>query len=363
MSGFGKQALFGLHCERLERLLDRTFDLLHQLARHLEDAFDFPSGRTLEVRVSEEPVVNARACLEEGESRYGIEFTLGMIIWLDGVAATLAAHVARDFEEAPYPPLALDAGGDDWRAAFKHRLDLSSQHLPEDHHGAWESFFQKALLGIFAHEFFHIARGHLDWQRARYGAAEVNERSLRQTKAPIRSDEVRYLEFDADIFAARMVAHLAFDPPEFLIRWRVGTSTESLIETLLGLTLFFVSIEAEERTLGSRAPDYPRPLLRMIVMATFMSRSWSRANPSGDFWMEVFAGALSVLSLFEALYPEIDLLRTLLDSGENTKLMEEADRLSDFFDTLQPDIVEYAFDGAGLWPRDEDESLYIDPKS
>jgi hypothetical protein len=296
-------------------LLDRLFGGLNALSRHLEEVFDFPSGRTLDVRVADEPEVNARVRWDEGSSTYCIEFTLGMIVWLDGVSATLAAHVSRDFEDAPYPPLILDPADEHWRAAYQKRLDLSTTHLPDEYLGAWESFFQKAMVAIFAHEFAHVAKGHLDWSRAKSGTGIISESGLRKTNAVLGPDQNRALEFNADMFAAQLMTYLATEPPDYLPRWRVGTSTETLIESLLGLLLFFVSIEAEDAELGNRAPNYPRPLLRMITMLSYMAPLWSKRNPEGEFWQDVFEGALSILSLFETLYEEIDLLRCNCSRG------------------------------------------------
>ncbi|WP_299632602.1 hypothetical protein [uncultured Roseobacter sp.] len=57
--------------------------------------------------MTDEPEINACARWEEASSTYYAEFTLGMIVWLDGVAATLASHIVRDFEPASYLPLHL----------------------------------------------------------------------------------------------------------------------------------------------------------------------------------------------------------------------------------------------------------------
>lgn len=353
-ASFGTQALSDLHCPRLAGALDRLGDIIVSMTDYLDDAYEFPSGRGLEFRTVEEPTVNARAWLLADQTRYGIEFTLGLIVWLDGIAVTLASHVAREFVPEDYPPLILESDDEDWRTIFQRRLDLSTQQLPEDHYGAWESFFQKAAIGIFAHEFSHIGRGHIDWQFARSGSAQIGERSLRHAKPVLQADEVRFLEFDADMFAGGLLAKLTVSPPTFLPRWRIGTSTETLVVTLIGLILLFVCIEKEEKDLGTRAPEYPRPLLRMIVISTYMSGIWSHANPGGDFWEKVYTNTLEVISLCESLYPEIDLLRGLLDKEELDLLRAEADALNDMLDTLQLDVVEYAFDGPGLWGPGED---------
>lgn len=301
------------------------------------------------MRVTDEPEVNARALWDDASSTCYVEFTLGMIVWLDGVAATLASHVARDFEAAPHPPLVLDPNAEDWRVVFQKRLDLCTEQLPKGFHGAYESFFQKAAIGVCLHEFSHIARGHLDWSRANAGSGEINENGLRRTKASLSASQARALEFDADMFAAQLIAHLAINPPEFLSRWKIGTPTENLIETLLGLVLFFVSVEAENIKSGEDVADYPKPLLRMIVMLSYMEPIWSKAHPEGGFWQEVFGGALSVLQLFEAIYPEIDLLRQLNERYINAALKQETNEISDDLIKLQDALLEFAFEYTGPW--------------
>lgn len=347
-----EEVLFGLHCVRINIALDGFLSNFLKLSHHLESIFNFPSGSTPELQITDEPEVNARARWDESSSIYSIEFTLGMIVWLDGVAATLASYVSRDFADAPHPPLILDPNEKDWRSLYQQRLDLSTAHLPEEYFGAWESFFQKAAVAIFAHEFAHVARGHLDWSKAKSGIGTISERSLRKAGTLINVNQTRALEFEADMFAARMIAYLATEPPEFLPRWRVGTATETLVESLLGLTLFFVSVEAEDKGTGSSAPDYPRPLLRMIVMLSYMEPVWSRAHPKGDFWQDVFGGALSVLALIENLYPEIDLLRLLNETDINAAIKDEANEISDHLENLQRETLGYAFESKGLWQFD-----------
>lgn len=343
------QVLFFLQCTRLEGFLDKLSWSFAKLTNRLELYFDFPPDCKFEVQITDEPEINACARWEEASSTYYVEFTLGMIVWLDGVSATLASHVSRDFEDAPHPPLLLDPQDKNWRATYQKRLDLSTEHLPEEYFGAYESFFQKAVVAIFAHEFSHIARGHLDWQNAKSGTSSISERGLRKTGASISSDQTRALEFDADMFAAKLVAFLATEPPDCLPRWQRGTATENLIESLLGLTLFFVSVEAENEQAGTSTTDYPKPLLRMIVMLTYMDEIWSTSHPEGDFWLDVFGGALEVLKLFETLYPEIDLLRSLNDMDINAAIKQEVNEVSDHLQNLQDEVLEFAFEGKGSW--------------
>lgn len=343
-----------LRNERFASTLGRTSSHLDSLVDYLRSAYEVPEGRRISVRMTDEPSVNAHARLEAEQDGYSIDFTMGLNVWLDGLAATLASHISRDFKVAPALPLLIQSEKEDWQAHFQARLDLSSDQLPESYFGAYESFFQKTAIAVFAHEFGHIARGHLDWMQSKKGLTQLSERGLRRTPAPITTSEARYLEFDADIFAAMFTARLALEPPDFMRRWKVNTPQETLVETLLGLTLFFVSIEAEDEMLGVRAPDYPRPLLRMIVMASYMDRLWKRYYPTRDFWEEVFTSSFSVLALFEDLYPEVDLLRMLLDEKATSKLIAEANTLADGFDTTQFEIIPYAFEGDGLW-EDEDD--------
>ncbi|WP_299971480.1 hypothetical protein [uncultured Roseobacter sp.] len=308
-----------------------------------------PPDREIIIKITETPEVNAHARLDNAASTYHIEFTLGLIVWLDSIAASMAAHVARDFNVSPSPPLTLDLTRGNWRDALQQRLDVNSELLPDYYYGAWESFFQKALLAIFAHEYAHIARGHLDWSKSQSGSGQMNERSLRKSKPVISATQTRALEFDADMFAARLLAHLATEPPDYFPRLKVGTSTENLIEALLGLILFLVAIEIEETAQEERAPDYPQPLLRMIVMLTYMQPLWTLHNPDGDFWEIVFTGALSVLKLFETIYAEIDVLRTLLDIDVNSAVVRELDDLSDDLQDLQHDVLKFAFERETYW--------------
>jgi hypothetical protein len=93
------------------------------------------------------------------------------------------------------------------------------------------------LTGIFAHEFFHIARVHLDWQRARFGAGDLSERGLRRDSPSLRSEEVRFLEVDADLFA--VLPCVIASPPTRLcydLRARMLTELVRRIPVMVGVS-------------------------------------------------------------------------------------------------------------------------------
>lgn len=347
---------FNLRCRRLEQALSRLTGMLGSLCSELESAFNCPEGWSLTVGLNESPEVNARAARDNSRKVYIIEFSLGLVVWLDGVAVTLATHIDRNFEGASRLPLLLDTSNADWREEFQWRLDRGTKLLPPDCAGSYESFFQKAAVAIFSHEVSHILRGHLDWIRAAVGSTSISERGLRRATSPISVERARYLEFDADLFAGMITAHLALEPPNFLYRWRINTPQETLVETLLGLTLFFVSLEAEQTESASRPPDYPRPILRMILTATYMERIWERHLPDVDFWEVVYTNAFSVIALFEDLYPDVDHFRSLLDRHAQATLTREMNEVSQLMDTLQSDVVRYAFEGDGLWTSPSDDN-------
>lgn len=351
MSGVGKAALHGLSCPRLEPALDRLLGLLGALARRLEETLQFPEGRRIELQITDESEVNARAFLDRDRAVYVIAFTRGMIVWADGMAATIAAWTARDFVAGPQAKLLV---GDLARAGpegLQAQLDHVTAWLPMDHTGFWESLLQKTCLSVFAHEASHIVRGHLDLQGDRLGLQpEMDELGLVRRRTVLSPSQVRLLEYDADTFAARLITHLALDPPAFLSRWRINTAQETLVEALLGSVLFSVALEWEEQARRERAPGYPRPLLRLLSMLIEMDRCWGRARKEEGFFAQVFPAALSVLGMLEETFPQIDAIRDLTDAEVLRATTQEAFAIVDELASFEQVIISHAFEGDGLWP-------------
>lgn len=331
MQSFGAAALHGLTSRRLEGGLDRLFGIFTALCQVYEESRQVPGGRALRVAVTPETELNARAYRTPENRSYVIEFTLGLIVWLDHVAGMIAAHTASDFKLTGHWSFAPGESPKDPHAALQERIDGISRVLPENYLGAWEGFFQKFAFAIFAHELSHILRGHLDYlAREANLTPEADELSLRRVSSRKTAALIRLLEYDADTYAADILTRLTLSPPRFMPRWRVGTAREALIETLLGSILFFVALEQED--VDEPAPDqtYPAPTLRLLTMLIEMDRIWSQDNePAEDFFEDIFTGTLSILILFEPIYPELDRLRDLLDEAVQAKVIAEASEIID----------------------------------
>ena len=353
-SFFGAAALHGLESARLSGALDKLVELLLKLSSLIESRFAFPHGRSILLVATAERAINARVRLSPDGSAYVVEFTLGLLVRADAVSA--AAVICGEVHPNPVPNELLligrrqDIDSADWQT----QVETISRILPAHLLGGWESLFQKFLVGVFAHELAHVVRGHVDLLARTTGfRAELDEMNMwgrRNSRAP---DLIRLLEFDADVIAARIIAALSIDPPDWLTRWRAGGARHTIIETLSGLCLFFASIEREDQDDGARAETYPRPLGRLLAMLGEMERYWSARDGSTDFYEDIFTGALSVLRLVENVFAEVDMLRDLTDPNVYRTTLEELDGLIDRMETFEPTIIAHAFDGEGLWPLDD----------
>jgi len=342
--------LLGLQSARFKRAVVRLLRHLTALSGIVQDHYAVPDNRRIELSLTDAQEVNARAILDGDRSAYRIEFTPGMMVWLDSIAATIADDGTGDLTTRAGFGLLPDDPGDDWRAVFQEQLDRVDTLLPEDCHDTWEMLFQTFAAAIYLHEISHLLRGHIDPGIAEYGlTVGLDELALRRRPDVLCADTVRLLEFDADTYAARMSAHLAFEPPEFMPEWQSEGPKQSLINVLTGLALFYAALEHQDVRLQSRAPDYPTPLLRLLAIAAEMDRVWAQSSSGGDFYDDVFAAALSRLAQFETIYPELDILRTLLEPNRYDAVRAEATGIVDELALFEHRIIGYAFDGPGLW--------------
>lgn len=350
-SGLGSQALHGLSCPRLDPVLERLIGVLGGICLLLEEHYAVPAHRHIELRMTDDAEVNARAFLHHEQGAYVIELTSGLIVWADGVAATIAARVAGVTIPGERTTLLPENIARSGPAGLQARLDDVTQWLPPAQYGFWESVFQSICVNVLAHEASHVLRGHLDLRAGALGLRpEIDELALVRRVSRTTQDTVRRLEFDADTFAARLITHFSLAPPAFMPRWRINTAQENLVVSLLGAGLFSVAIEREEQLRDARASGYPRPLLRFLSMLIEMDRCWRRNHAEDAFFTQIFPAALSVLGELEEIYPEIDLLRNMNDRAIMDATTAEAFALVDELASFERTILENAFDGAGLWP-------------
>lgn len=259
-------------------------------------------------------------------------------------AGALAFRAGED--SAPLPPFPEDGLRE---GALQDSVDRVSALLPAERLGLWERLFRTFLLSVFAHEAAHVVRGHVDYQGSLGMRDGIDELGLRR-KSALPSRTARLIEFDADAYAARIIAHLAMDPPAVLAGWGEAPAKETLVFALMGSSLFFAGLERDDQEVGARSPSYPTPLLRLIVLLAEMDRRWAGTHAGEDFYEVGFEAALSALRGIEAAFPRIGALRELTDRAFADDMLAEANAVFDQGQDLEAAILAHAFDGEGLWP-------------
>ena len=93
----------------------------------------------------------------------------------------------------------------------------------------------------------------------------------------------------------------------------------------------------------------------MITMLVHFDQVWQERFPEQDFFEAGFEAALSVIVLLEPAYPQVDVLRQLLQPGFTSRMLREAEPILSEMEAFEHLILEHAFDGTGVWPPPESE--------
>lgn len=296
----------------------------------IKKMYDFPRDAVVDLGVSEEGVLNARARYDSDTGHYRIEFTTGYLLWAVIVAGYLALLVRSEFRAERRLTLSFKEFEEDLKTlGAKEILNRAIPEIPREIEGSFLFFLESVYLPVLFHECSHVVRGHLPLLRRYRSQASLcvlDELMVRRVGETPTAFPLRDVEVDADIFGASLSSEFAFARSSHLGRWRHMTGKENLFAEFVGYALFVAGQERLAKELVGSSVQYPSPQFRLIIHSVGHQARWIKENPSGNYFEDVLTPGFELLAPLEPAFPEIDMFRDIADGSESSDLRREVDQ-------------------------------------
>ncbi|QDU25416.1 hypothetical protein ETAA8_04840 [Anatilimnocola aggregata] len=260
---------------------------------------------------------------------------------------------SKERESMPNIPL-----GPDFVNSMKE-VEIFGQPIDPMRHAVAQRMKDLAFDFVFAHEFAHIANGHLDYWSDRYGYSEIQELSESSKIANVNQNWVRQvIELDADrtgVFMTlsselgKVLGHSSrpaepvaglYDLPSIILQlWCISVAS---VARLFGDDL----LEAE----GSPIPLYPSWRLRSIGMQRMAHRivragdfptrlKWEDLNIPDSILSSTYHYVEEIFSKISGMPP---VTRGLLDATSE-RGWKRTSQLDEIWTKLRPDLERFAY--------------------